>query len=62
MDCTFRYFESAKSRYNNFKRDKEIINEDEYNAFILLYLSFCSEDYKFRKDSIMKYSRYIKYI
>ena len=65
------FFESAKSRYNILKRDEEVLNEDEYNAFIWLYLLFSNENYKFLKECkegynylLIKYPllEFIKYI
>ena len=49
-------FESAKSRYNILKRDEEVLNENEYNAFIILYLFFSNENYKFIKECQEEYN------
>lgn len=55
-------FESAKGRYNKLKKDIEVLNEEEFNAFILLYLFFDQENYKFRKDVNEKYKQlFVKY-
>lgn len=49
-------FESAKSRYNTLKRDKEVLNEDEYNAFIVLYVFFNNKNCKFLQECIEEYN------
>lgn len=64
-------FESAKSRYNILKRDEEILNEEEYSAFIVLYVFFNNKNYRFLQECkdeynylIIKYPlfEFIKYI
>lgn len=49
-------FESAKSRYNILKRDKEVLNEDEYSAFIVLYVFFNNKNYIFLQECTDEYS------
>lgn len=64
-------FESAKSRYNILKRDEEVLNKDEYSAFIVLYVFFNNKNYRFLKECrdeynylLIKYPlfEFIKYI
>ena len=64
-------FESAKSRYNILKRDEEVLNEDEYSAFIVLYVFFNNKNYRFLQECIDEYNyliikyplfEFIKYI
>lgn len=49
-------FESAKSRYNILKRDKEVLNEDEYSAFMVLYVFFNNKNYIFLQECTDEYS------
>lgn len=49
-------FESAKSRYNILKRDEEILNEEEYSAFIVLYVFFNNKNYRFLQECKDEYS------
>lgn len=49
-------FESAKSRYNILKRDKEVLNEDEYRAFIVLYVFFNNKNYRFLQECEGEYN------
>ena len=49
-------FESAKSRYNILKRDKEVLNEDEYSAFMVLYVFFNNKNYRFLQECKDEYN------
>lgn len=47
--------DSAKSRYDTLKKDKEAVNEDEYNAFLVVLLFLSDENYQFRHECITQY-------
>lgn len=49
-------FESSKSRYNILKRDEEILNEEEYSAFIVLYVFFNNKNYRFLQECKDEYN------